>query len=531
MGKTEEYVVKGAMAMCNGSTVPMIAQLSVIADNLFNKINGNLFATTGTMGPCFGPVPFGTCKLLPPTPAGPVPCACAVLSWSGAYDAIKINKVFNPLLKSSKGQCVVGGSITFKMSGQFPKPTVPSFQVPNIKNNDATACNIKRNLMVLDNCPLLDDIDDISLEHMDPNVMKRYEDCMGKEMAERMVKKMIKLNRLACFHYKKAKLKDKDGNYVKDWKEDYVYLNDENGNPIYHWEPEDMAELTSSLDPEELNQLREATFNINRELFPKPVEGEIVTKLVSGKDFKGGNGTNYYLGTSTNSSISGCIGKKSEYSATDHSIDRLIVDFGMDYEGSAFVRESKDYNPDFTYVKIECPATSELVANASYPKLAMDDPGYPQTFDGTLGHPHCDKLTPEYHGGSKEWKAVKQYKNESGEMVDVEKSGLGNQRSALPNGSTATAYDENGNVVARYVYVLEEEGVYSKGSWYEEKTRVDEDGVTYTSYELCETDEQKNDRLTRNQEEHDRLESTGQLEKNAKKLREYQDREENREKK
>ena len=139
MGKKEEYVVKGAMASCNGSTAPLVAQLSIIIDNIFNEINGNVFATTGTIGPCFGPVPFGTCKLIPPTPAGPVPCACVIVSWSGAYTGIKNNQLFNPLVKSSKGTCVLGGTITFKTSGQMPKPSMPPISTPTMLDMNPAA--------------------------------------------------------------------------------------------------------------------------------------------------------------------------------------------------------------------------------------------------------------------------------------------------------------------------------------------------------------------------------------------------------
>ena len=131
MGKKLEYIVKGAMAQCNQSKVPMIAQLNLISDNMFVNINGNLVATTLTLGPVFGPAPFGVCNMIPPTPAVPTPpCVCAILSWSGAYTSIKSNMVSSPLTTDSKGTCALGGSISFKMSGQFPKPSIPPIPTP-----------------------------------------------------------------------------------------------------------------------------------------------------------------------------------------------------------------------------------------------------------------------------------------------------------------------------------------------------------------------------------------------------------------
>lgn len=133
MGQTKEYIVKGAMAQCNQSKVPMIAQLQLIPDNLFVNVNGNLVVTDKSLGPVFGPVPFGVCNMIPPTPAVPTPpCACVILSWSGAYTSEKINQIASPLVKDSKGTCALGGSITFKTTGQFPKPSVPAIPVPTV---------------------------------------------------------------------------------------------------------------------------------------------------------------------------------------------------------------------------------------------------------------------------------------------------------------------------------------------------------------------------------------------------------------
>lgn len=133
MGQTKEYIVKGAMAQCNQSKVPMIAQLQLIPDNLFVNVNGNLVVTDKSLGPVFGPVPFGVCNMIPPTPAVPTPpCACVILSWSGAYTSEKINQIASPLVKDSKGTCALGGSISFKTTGQFPKPSIPAVQVPSV---------------------------------------------------------------------------------------------------------------------------------------------------------------------------------------------------------------------------------------------------------------------------------------------------------------------------------------------------------------------------------------------------------------
>ena len=138
MGK--QYIVKGAMAQCNQSKVPMVAQIQLIPDNMFVNMNGNPAATTMTLGPVFGPAPFGICNMIPPTPAVPTPpCVCAIVSWSGADTAVKINMISNPLTTDSKGTCALGGSISFKMSGQYPKFSTPPMSVPAVPDMNAAA--------------------------------------------------------------------------------------------------------------------------------------------------------------------------------------------------------------------------------------------------------------------------------------------------------------------------------------------------------------------------------------------------------
>lgn len=137
MGDTEEFVVEGAMAQCDKSKVPMVAKLSYILDNMVSQTNGKKEATTMTLGPAFGVQPFGICNMIPPTPAMPTPpCVCVIASWSGAYNKRAIMPLnSNPLTTNSKGTCVLGGSISFKTSGQMAKVdvvTVDSLSSSNI---------------------------------------------------------------------------------------------------------------------------------------------------------------------------------------------------------------------------------------------------------------------------------------------------------------------------------------------------------------------------------------------------------------
>ena len=177
MGK--QYIVKGAMAQCNQSKVPMIAQLNLITDNMFVYMNGNPVATTMTIGPVFGPAPFGICNMIPPTPAVPTPpCVCAVLSWSGADTAVKINMISNPLTTDSKGTCALGGSISFKMSGQFPKPSIPPIPMPAVGDMNMAATDKK----VGKNSPMDDAITDLRTKAKDvsEDVQRIAEGIAGK---------------------------------------------------------------------------------------------------------------------------------------------------------------------------------------------------------------------------------------------------------------------------------------------------------------------------------------------------------------
>ena len=148
MGKKLEYIVKGAIAQCNQSKVPMIAQLQLIADNLFNQVNGNFFASDKTLGPVFGPAPFGICNMIPPTPAVPTPpCVCVITAWTGAEDGIIHNKISHPLTTDSKGTCALGGSISFKTSGQLPKPSVPATGTASSGNMNPLSDNVMKKVM------------------------------------------------------------------------------------------------------------------------------------------------------------------------------------------------------------------------------------------------------------------------------------------------------------------------------------------------------------------------------------------------
>lgn len=345
MGK--QYVVKGAMAQCNQSKVPMIAQLQLIPDNMFVNMNGNPVATNMSLGPVFGPVPFGVCNMIPPTPAVPTPpCACVIASWSGAYTDVKINMVANPLTTDSKGMCVLGGSITFKTSGQFPKPSVPSIPVPAVgdmavmENSPINQSGLKADILKLRSYDLNPNLD---ISKVNENVKQKL---MANGLDEKDISRLIDLNRKAC----------------------------DTNNPAY-------------------DDMRETCRKISEKSFPLPKVGDTVTKLITPGQFD-----SYHLQSTQKSYIGNCIGKADEYSETP-DLDGIIVDYGLDY--LPVDSEGKRQSP-FTdgYVKIYAKIRNEeqeKMMTRPFDPLAMKNPGPPQTKSGILGHERADKLTPEYH--------------------------------------------------------------------------------------------------------------------------------------
>lgn len=126
----EEFVVKGAMATCMFGVAPAMIN---VTDNTNVYINGNLVATTMTIGPVFQSPAFGTCNMVPNMPK---PCAAAITKWDMAYTGMKINRISNPLTKNSRGTCALGCPmcISFTMTGQFPKPDVPLPKVAKVEH-------------------------------------------------------------------------------------------------------------------------------------------------------------------------------------------------------------------------------------------------------------------------------------------------------------------------------------------------------------------------------------------------------------
>lgn len=132
-------IVKGAMATC-ACAAPVPAMMNVTLGNNCLFYNGKLTATTLTLGPCFPSPGFGVCNAVPNLPK---PCACMITKWDFPDNAVKANRVSNPLTTLSKGSCALSPvpmCISFVIAGQIPFPDAPGFAAPecSVQSNVGT---------------------------------------------------------------------------------------------------------------------------------------------------------------------------------------------------------------------------------------------------------------------------------------------------------------------------------------------------------------------------------------------------------
>jgi len=81
MGK--DYKTAMEMIKCNGGMVPTPIQLPVSHGIVSTKTMMPLLNANDHI-PFMNVLTFGTCKFLPPTPAGPVPCVpTTLMAWKG----------------------------------------------------------------------------------------------------------------------------------------------------------------------------------------------------------------------------------------------------------------------------------------------------------------------------------------------------------------------------------------------------------------------------------------------------------------
>jgi|GEM_PF-2377349 len=114
-----EYVVSGTQVTCSGSTAPTRLPLMLLGPGAC--IGRNRVLTQRDCTPLLTKT-FGTCSMLPPTPAGPAPCAAfaaCVLLPSALKPTVTISG--SPVLIDTGNPisiCALGGTISLTGSGQ-----------------------------------------------------------------------------------------------------------------------------------------------------------------------------------------------------------------------------------------------------------------------------------------------------------------------------------------------------------------------------------------------------------------------------
>ncbi len=420
MGK--QYIVKGAMAQCNQSKVPMIAQLNLIPDNMFVNMNGNPVATTMTLGPVFGPAPFGICNMIPPTPAVPTPpCVCAILSWSGADTAVKINMVSSPLTKDSKGTCALGGSISFKMTGQFPKPSIPPIPTPAVPDMNAAAPKPKpapkkkKALPPHEEEPMkaLPPHEEAPTPTPAPNAVMNAIKSMAasSESPAEYEQELIQVwSKLEVVDISDKPIHE---NVMKAFKDNG--LSNEDIGKLFSLNKKASTRPSEALTPDII-----ICQKIVEKCFPLPTAGTTMTKIISVDQFKGDR----FLKSKDGSKFAGCVAVANYYDWDKTLTSKDIIrDFSLDYESTPFSEKEG-------YVKLETELTEDMEDLISRPyceKGGMSKLTPPQTGSGILGCEDMDKLVPEYHLPF-------------------------SPNSEFSDGTKATIFDKDGNVENVYVY-------------------------------------------------------------------------------
>ncbi|MBQ9479880.1 MAG: DUF4280 domain-containing protein [Selenomonadaceae bacterium] len=112
---SKEYMTAMSMIKCNGATapVPIPIQCPISHGVISCKTHLPLLNANDCV-PFLNVMTFGTCKMIPPTPAGPVPCIPAlIMAWKQG-DPHYIIEGAPVLTKDSFLTCTFGGTIKFQ---------------------------------------------------------------------------------------------------------------------------------------------------------------------------------------------------------------------------------------------------------------------------------------------------------------------------------------------------------------------------------------------------------------------------------
>ena len=112
---SKDYMTAMSMIKCSGSTVPVPIPIQCPVSHGVISCKTHLpILNANDHVPFLNVLTFGTCKMVPPTPAGPVPCVPAtVMAWKKCDMHYFVGGA-PALTKDSMLTCMLGGTIKFQ---------------------------------------------------------------------------------------------------------------------------------------------------------------------------------------------------------------------------------------------------------------------------------------------------------------------------------------------------------------------------------------------------------------------------------
>ena len=112
---SKEYMTAMAMIKCSGATAPVPIPIMLPVSHGVISCKTHLpVLNANDHIPFVNIMTFGTCKMIPPTPAGPVPCVPAIIMAWKSCDMHYFIGGAPALTKDSFLTCTFGGTIKFQ---------------------------------------------------------------------------------------------------------------------------------------------------------------------------------------------------------------------------------------------------------------------------------------------------------------------------------------------------------------------------------------------------------------------------------
>ena len=112
---SKEYMTAMSLVKCSGATVPApIPVMCPVSHGVISCKTHLPLLNANDRIPFTNIMTFGTCKMIPPTPAGPVPCIPAIIMAWKSCDMHYFVGGAPALTKESFLTCTFGGTIKFQ---------------------------------------------------------------------------------------------------------------------------------------------------------------------------------------------------------------------------------------------------------------------------------------------------------------------------------------------------------------------------------------------------------------------------------